>query len=42
MNRLAMIEGLKLSEDRIRSVRQELERLEREEAQRRYLEAQRK
>jgi hypothetical protein len=39
MNRLAMIEGLKLSEDRIRSVRQELERLEREDTQRRYLEA---
>jgi hypothetical protein len=28
MNRLAMIEGLKLSEERIRAVRQELERLQ--------------
>jgi hypothetical protein len=38
MNRLAMIEALKLSEDKIRGVRQELERLEREESQRRYME----
>jgi hypothetical protein len=30
VNRLAMIEALKLSEDRIRGVRQELERLERQ------------
>mgnify|MGYP001216042376 FL=1 len=41
MNRLAMIEGLKLAEDKIRAVRQELERLEREDAQRRYMEARR-
>jgi hypothetical protein len=39
MNRLEMIEALKLSEEKIRGVRQELERLEREESQRRYLEA---
>jgi hypothetical protein len=39
VNRLVMIEGLKLSEERIRGVRQELERLEREESQRKYLEA---
>jgi hypothetical protein len=38
LNRLAMIEALKLSEDKIRGVRQELERLEREDTQRRYLE----
>jgi hypothetical protein len=38
LNRLAMIEALKLSEDKIRGVRQELERLEREESQRRYME----
>jgi len=39
MNRLEMIAALKLSEEKIRGVRQELERLEREDAQRRYLEA---
>jgi hypothetical protein len=39
MNRLEMIEALKLSEEKIRGVRQELERCEREDAQRRYLEA---
>ena len=39
MNRLAMIEALKLSEGKIREVRQMLEELERVDAQRRYLEA---
>jgi hypothetical protein len=38
LNRLAMIEALKLSEERIRGVRQELERLEREDTQRKYME----
>jgi len=38
MNRLEMIAALKLSEEKIRGVRQELERLEREDTQRRYLE----
>jgi hypothetical protein len=33
-----MIEALKLSEERIRGVRQELERLEREDTQRKYME----
>ena len=39
MNRVEMIAALKLSEEKIRGVRQELERLEREEEQRKYMEA---
>jgi 16S rRNA U516 pseudouridylate synthase RsuA-like enzyme len=39
VNRLAMIEALKLSEGKIREVRQMLEALEREDTRRKYLEA---